>query len=396
MVSDDVKKMLEGTVSCETAEELQEKIRGGKPLRVKFGMDPSSADLHLGHAVPFRYLRRLQNMGHLIVLIIGDATAMVGDPTGRDKTRPQLSKETVDANAETYLDQMGLILDMDRVEVVRNSRWFDELTFMDSLYLCGGATVAQMLERDSFHQRYKDGTPIGLHEFLYPMMQARDSVEVRADIEVGGTDQTFNLLAGRDAMRNAGLPPQICITLPILVGIDGSMKMSKSLGNAVAFTDDPPEVYGKVMSLPDACMEEWFSIASSLSSEEQKDLLAGSPREAKARLAKDVVAQIHGLDAASVAEAEFDRVFKEKGLPDEIESSVLPVELVKDGGAWIAHVLKALGLVESTSEAKRFVNSGGVRVDGEKIEDEQARLLSGGEYVVQLGKRSFHRVQIPS
>jgi tyrosyl-tRNA synthetase len=386
---------LAGTATCNTTEDLQAKLRLGRPLRVKLGVDPSSADLHLGHAVQLSYLRRMQDLGHVPVLIIGAATAMVGDPSGRNATRPQLTREQIDDNARTYFEQAHLVLDMDRVEVRYNSEWFDKMGFLDAIRLGAWMTVARMLERDTFATRLKAGHPIGIHELLYPLMQARDSVEVEADLEIGGTDQTFNLLVGRDLMREAGLQPQVCITLPLLTGLDGSQKMSKSLGNAVGLTDTPTEKYGKVMSIPDALMEEYFRLATDVAAETAAELMAGSPRDAKAALARSVVERYHGADQASRAGEEFDRVFRDRGLPDDIPASRLPEDAVEADGAWIVRALTHLELAASSSAARRLIREGGVRVDGEKITDEQARLARGSESLLQVGKRRFHRVSVP-
>jgi tyrosyl-tRNA synthetase len=391
----DVGPLLAGTVTCHTPEDLQARLAAGRPLRVKLGVDPSSADLHLGHAVQLRYLRRLQRLGHLPVLILGDATAMVGDPSGRNVTRPQLSREQVEANARTYFEQASRVLDMDRVEVVRNSQWFSAMGFMDAIKLGAWMTVARMLERDTFAERMAAGAPIGIHELLYPLMQAHDSVQVRADIEIGGTDQTFNLLVGRDLMREAGLAPQVCITLPILPGLDGVQKMSKSLGNYVGLTDPPREMYGKVMSVPDGLMPDYFRLATEVPEAEAAALLAGPPRAAKAALARAIVALYHGEPAADAAVEEFDRVFRDKGLPDEIPESRLPDELIEADGCWVVRVLQHLQLAESASAARRLIREGGVRVDGERVADEQARLPRGRTALLQVGKRRFHRVTVP-
>jgi tyrosyl-tRNA synthetase len=388
--------ILAGTVTCHTQEDLVRKLKEGRPLRVKLGVDPSSPDLHVGHSVQLRYLRRLQDLGHLAVLIVGDATAMVGDPTGKNATRPQLTRDEVDAHAETYLAQAGLILDMDQVEIVRNSRWFDHMGFMDAVRLCGSMTVARMLERDTFSERYKAGIPISMHEFLYPLMQARDSVEVRADIEIGGTDQTFNLLVGRELMRDAEQAPQVCITLPLLPGLDGVQKMSKSLGNAIGLTDPPRDMFGKAMSVPDALMPDYFRLATDLPEEEILGWLDGSPRAAKGALAHALTRLYHGDSAAKGASEEFDRIFRDKGLPDEIEESSLPSELLVEGqGVWIVKALQQVGLVTSASEARRLIKGGGVRVDDQRVLDEQQHLAGGATYVIQVGKRKFHRVSVP-
>ncbi len=390
-----LREVLAGTVTCHTEEELARKLARGNPLRVKLGVDPSSADLHLGHAVQLRFLRRMQDLGHQAVLIIGEATAMVGDPSGKDKTRPQLSRDDVRRNADTYLAQAALVLDMERLEIVPNSRWFDGMGFMDAVRLGASMTVARMLERDTFATRYKRGAPIGIHEFIYPLMQARDSVEVRADMEIGGTDQTFNLLVGRDLMRDAGLEPQVCVTLPILTGLDGVQKMSKSLGNAIGLTDSPRDMFGKAMSVPDAQMAEWFHLVAGLAPERVDELLAGSAREAKGALARRVVELYHGSQAGQLAAEEFDRIFRDKGLPDDIPESDLPGELVGDDGVWVVKALTHLELAPSSSAARRLIREGGVRVDGEKVGDEQRRLERGANCLLQVGKRRFHRVRVP-
>ena len=390
----DLSPYLRATVACHTEQDLAARLAAGGRLRVKLGVDPSSPDLHLGHAVQLGYLRRMQQLGHLPVLIIGDATAMVGDPTGKNTTRPQLSREQVDENAATYLAQAGLVLDLDACEIVRNSAWFDRMGFMDAISMGAGCTVARMLERDTFETRHKAGVAIGLHEFLYPLMQARDSVEVRADIEIGGTDQTFNLLMGRDFMRDAGMAPQACITLPLLVGLDGEQKMSKSLGNAIGLTDSPREMFGRSMSIPDALMPDWFRLTTELDEDQIEAQLAGSPRDAKAQLGRLIVARYHGEAAGVEAVAEFDRIFKQKGLPDEIDESDVPPELVQTDGAWIVPVLAHVGLVASNGEARRMIQSGGVRVDGDKLGDVQRRLTPGAVYLLQVGKRRFHRARI--
>ena len=391
----DLGEWLAGTVACHTEDDLKRKLARGKPLRVKLGVDPSSPDLHVGHSVQLRYLRRLQDLGHHAVLIIGGATARVGDPTGKNVTRPQLTHEQVAANARTYLEQAALIVDMDEAEVVDNGSWFDELGFMDAVKIGAHTTVARMLERDTFEKRYKAGEAIGLHEFLYPLMQARDSVEVRADVEIGGTDQTFNLLAGRDMMRDEGMEAQVCITLPLLPGLDGEKKMSKSLGNAIGLTDPPREMFGKAMSIPDELMGDYFRLGTDVPAAEVEALLAGSPRDAKAALAAALVRLYHGEQAGREASEEFDRIFRDKGLPDEIPESTLDAGLVEAEGAWIVKVLTETGLAASGGEARRLIKQGGVKADGAKVSDEQARLPSGAQVLLQVGKRRFQRVTVP-
>jgi len=392
---DAVEAVLAHTVTCHTRADLAAKLARGRPLRVKLGVDPSSPHLHLGHAVQLRYLRRLQDLGHDAVLIIGQATAMVGDPTGKNSTRPVLTREQVLANAETYLAQAGKVLDMERVEVVSNADWFDRMSFMDAITMGTRMTVARMLERDTFDTRYKAGAPIGIHEFFYPLMQGHDSVEVRADLEFGGTDQTFNLLVGRELMRQEGLEPQVCVTLPIIAGLDGVQKMSKSLGNAIGLTEPPRDVFGKTMSVPDELMGEWFRLLTDLPEARVAELLAGSPRDAKAALAGWLTSWLHGEAAADEAAAEFDQVFRRKGVPDDVPETVLPADLVESGGAWIVAVLRHVGLAGSGGEARRLIKGGGVKVDERKVEDEQLRLPAGGEHLLQVGKRRFHRVRVP-
>ncbi len=391
-----IDELLTNTVACNTREDLERKLKAGRPLRVKLGVDPSSADLHIGHSVVLRHMRRLQDLGHQAVFIIGQATAMVGDPSGKNAMRPQLTREDVAANAQTYFDQARLILDMDAVEVVYNSSWFDEMGFMDAIRLGGLMTVARMMERDTFEKRYKAGEAIGIHEFFYPLMQGRDSVEVKADIELGGTDQTFNLLVGRDLMREAGLEPQVCLTLPLLRGLDGTQKMSKSLGNAIGLTDPPRDMFGKAMSLPDELMEEWYKLVTDVPAADAAAAIAASPRDAKVDLARRIVATYHGDEAGASAVEEFERIFRQKGLPDEIPESELPGDMVDDDGVWIIRVLTHLGMAASASAARRLVKEGGVRVDGERVNDEQARVAPGTESLVQVGKRRFHRVTVPA
>ncbi|MHC5210054.1 MAG: tyrosine--tRNA ligase [Planctomycetota bacterium] len=392
MSEDSVERLLAGTVACHTREDLAARLAGGRPLRIKLGVDPSSPDLHLGHAVQLRYLKRAQAAGHLPVLIIGDATAMVGDPSGKNVTRPQLSREQVDHNAETYLAQAGRVLDMDRVEVRYNAEWFGQMSFMDAIKLGSWMTVARMLERDTFAERMAAGLPVGIHELLYPLMQAHDSVQVQPDIEIGGTDQTFNLLVGRDLMREAGLAPQVCMTLPILPGLDGVQKMSKSLGNAIGLTDSPREMYGKTMSVPDALIADYARAATDLADE---DLAGLSPRDAKAKLARAIVTLYHDSEQAEAAAQEFDRIFRDKGLPDEIQESTLPEDLVEQDGVWLVRVLTQVGLAPSSSAARRLIKEGGVRIDGERVGDEQQRLPRDSEQLIQVGKRRFHRVRVP-
>jgi tyrosyl-tRNA synthetase len=369
----------------------------GRPLRVKLGVDPTAPDIHLGHTVVLRKLRQFQDLGHTAVLIIGDYTAMVGDPSGRSKTRPQLTYADVEVNAKTYVDQVTRILREDRLEVVRNGDWFRKMTFLEVLRLASKMTVARMLERDDFATRYADGNPIALHEFLYCMMQGQDSVEVESDVELGGTDQTFNLLVGRNLQREAGLEPQVCLTTPILPGLDGTEKMSKSLGNHIAIADPPSGengMFGKVMSIPDDLMRDYFILLTDVSLDEVDTLLDGHPREAKARLAAEIVTFYHGPKAAKDAATEFDKVFRQGELPDDMPEYTPAAEHMEDDGRiWIVRLVSASGLADSNSEARRLIKQGGVSIDGERITDIDARIgIAGGE-VLRVGKRKFARLQ---
>jgi len=374
---------------------LQRSLATGAPLRVKLGVDPTAPDIHLGHTVVLRKLRQFQDLGHLAILIIGDYTAMVGDPSGRSKTRPQLTYEQVEANAATYVAQVSRILRPDHIQVFRNGDWFRRLTFLDVLRLTSKMTVARMLERDDFARRHATASPIALHEFLYCLMQGQDSVEVRADVELGGTDQTFNLLVGRDLQRDAGQEPQVCITTPILPGLDGIQKMSKSLGNHVGVTDPPAEMFGKIMSIPDTLMPDYYTLLTSLPLDEVQALLAGHPRDAKSRLAKEIVAAYHTPEAAEAAAAEFDKVFRDHALPADIPDAPLDPAILEDGRVWIVKLLVTTGLVASSSEARRLIAQGGVTIDGARLDDVDARLkLNGGE-ILRVGKRKFARISLP-
>lgn len=369
---------------------LEKSLAEGRPLRVKFGMDPSSPDLHVGHGVQLRKLRDLQDLGHQIVLIVGDSTAMVGDPSGRNKLRPVLTREQVEANLRTYEEQAGRVLDLARTEVRRNSEWFDRMDFYDVLQLTGRMTVARMLERDTFQKRVQDGEPIGIHEFLYPLMQGWDSVQVESDVELGGTDQLFNLLVGRNLQDQVGQRPQVCFTMPLINGLDGR-KMSKSYGNAIGVTDAPADMFGKAMAIDDEVMESWFLLLTRLPEEQIAAVLAGHPREAKARLAAELVRFFHGEDDAAAAREAFDRQFRDRQLPTDIPEHGWPVEAHE---LPLANLLKELGLAASTSEARRLVAQGGVRLDGEVRSDPQEAVARpAGELLVQVGKRRFARLR---
>jgi tyrosyl-tRNA synthetase len=372
------------------------KLGEGRALRVKLGVDPTAPDLHLGHAVPLRKLRQFQDLGHTVILIIGDFTALIGDPSGRNSTRPPLSREQIEENARTYIDQAFKILDPSATELVRNSDWLAALDFEAILRLTSHFTVARILERDDFATRYKEGVGISLHEFLYPMAQAYDSVAIDADVELGGTDQLFNLLTGRDLMERLGKPAQVCLTLPLLEGTDGVQKMSKSYGNYVGLTDDPSEMFGKIMSIPDEVMVKYFRLCTGLSVDEVDALEAGlangelHPNDTKRRLAREIVGLYNGAGAAAEAERAFDRVFRDHQIPEEIPEIgvVLPDEVYVPG------LLADLGLVSSASEGRRMIDQGGVRADGDVLASgvySVARARVEGT-VLQVGRRRFARV----
>jgi tyrosyl-tRNA synthetase len=327
---------------------------------------------------------------------VGGATAMLGDPSGKDKTRPQLSREQVESNAKTYLEQAFKIVSrkerQGEIEVANNADWFEKKGFADFIRLCSKMTVARMIERDSFTKRMKEGTPISIHEFVYPLLQGQDSVEVRADVELGGTDQLFNLLVGRDLQADAGQPPQVCMTTTILPGLDGRQKMSKSLGNYVGLAFTADEVFGKTMSLPDAQMKTWYTLLTPLTEEEIERQVAGDPREAKAALAAMLTAQLHGEAAGRAARERFDHVFRDKQVPDDVARVVVPASELTDGRLWIVKLLVSAGFAATNGEARRLVEGRGVKLDGEVVADEKLQVELSGERLLQAGKRRFARV----
>ena len=371
--------------------ELLEKLELGRPLRCKFGIDPTANTVHIGNGVQLWNLRRLQDLGHTAVLILGDYTATVGDPSGKDKTRPVLTVEAIQANMATWLDQISLILDMDKVEVRYNSEWFSKMAFLDVLALTDRMTVQQMMERDSFKKRWNDHAPISVREFLYCLMQGWDSVMVEADIELGGTDQTFNLLVGRRLMEQEGMSPQVSLIGPLLEGTDGQEKMSKSLNNAIGLTDAPKDMFGLAMRVSDELLPKYLRLATGIPPQEAGALLAGPPMEAKLTMAEALVARYHGTDAGMHERDEFRRVFSERKAPTEIPEVSLPVA-GEDGQHWIVDLLKTCGFAKSTGEARRLITGGGVRLDEVVQKDWQARLaLSGGE-VLRVGRRKYARL----
>ena len=392
LVRAQIERIRRGAVMLETEHELAERLKEGRPLRVKLGADPSAPDIHLGHAVVLAKLRAFQDLGHQVVFIIGDFTARIGDPSGRSKTRPQLSRDEVERNAETYTRQVFKILDPRRTEVVFNSRWLDRLTFADLIQLSSKTTVAQMLQRDDYAKRHAAGAPISLHEFLYPLAQGYDSIEVKADVEVGGTDQTFNLLLGRELQRAYGAPPQIVLTMPLLEGLDGVEKMSKSLGNCIGLTEPPFEIYGKLMSIPDSLMPRYFDLLTGLDFTALRKETP-HPRDLKMRLARDIVTRFHGAEAARRAEENFKVAFGSKGIPaDDAWVKVLPLPV---GEYTLVNLVRDASLAATGSEARRKIREGAVRVDGRKVTDEGqmiAVMPGGNGRVIQLGRRKFARV----
>ena len=376
--------------------ELIKKLVQARPLRIKAGFDPTAPDLHLGHTVLLNKMRQLQDMGHHALFLIGDFTGMIGDPTGKNATRPPLTREQVLANAESYREQVFKVLDPDKTEVVFNSTWMDKFSAVDLIKLAATHTVAQMLERDDFSKRYKNNQPIAIHEFVYPLVQGYDSVALKADIELGGTDQKFNLLMGRELQKHFGQVPQCVLTMPLLEGLDGVNKMSKSLGNYVGITDKPEEMFGKIMSISDVLMWRYLELLSFRSLSEiaawRAEVEGGrNPRDIKVLLAQELVARFHSQKAAVDALAEFEARFQKGVLPDDMpELNVTGA----DGKIGIAQLLKQANLVASTSEAMRMIEGGGVKLDGEKVSDKALQVNVGAVVVAQVGKRKFARITI--
>lgn len=382
----------------ELAAKLERSLRTGRPLKVKLGLDPTAPDIHLGHTVVLHKLRQFQELGHQVIIIIGDFTGRIGDPTGRTETRKQLSEEEIEANAQTYHEQIFKILDPKRTQVTFNSQWLAPLTFKEVIELTSKYTVARMLEREDFARRFKEGLPISIHEFFYPLMQGYDSVALEADVEVGGTDQKFNLLMGRVLQREYGQEPQVALMLPILEGLDGVQKMSKSLGNYIGINEPPQEMYGKTMSIPDGLILRYFELVTPISLEElaaiREGLASGSlhPRDAKMRLAREIVAFYHGAEAAQLAEEEFRRVFQQRELPSEVPEIKVAREEFDGGRIWLPRLLVLAGLVGSTSEARRLIQQGGVRLNNQRIDDPDLEVDLGEGVLLQVGKRRFARV----
>ncbi len=381
-----------GTDEILSEADLIEKLKEKRPLKVKLGADPTAPDIHLGHTVVLNKLRQFQNFGHEVIFLIGDFTGMVGDPSGKNSTRPPLSREDVLRNAETYKQQIFKILDPQKTRIVFNSEWLGQLGTEGMIRLASNYTVARMLERDDFKKRFTGNQPIAIHEFIYPLLQGHDSVALEADVELGGTDQKFNLLVGRELQKSAGQKPQVAITLPLLVGLDGEKKMSKSLGNYIGVAEAPNEMFGKVMSISDELMWDWYNLLSFRPLAEIAQLkqeVAGgrNPRDVKILLAKEIIARFHSEADADAAEQEFINRFQKGAMPEEMP------EFTFEGEIGLANLLKEAGLVESTSEAIRSAQQGGVKINGEKVDDVRCNAAKG-THVYQVGKRKFARVTV--
>ncbi|SMF11020.1 tyrosine--tRNA ligase [Paenibacillus barengoltzii] len=393
-----------GVVEIVPEDELKQKVIKsvvtGKPLKVKLGLDPSAPDIHIGHTVVMQKLRQFQELGHQVQLIIGDFTGRIGDPTGKSETRKQLTEEDVQRNAETYRQQIFKILDPSKTQVNFNSEWLAPMTFADVVKLSAKVTVARMLERDDFTKRYTSGQPISIHEFFYPLMQGMDSVALESDIELGGTDQKFNLLMGRTLQKEYGKDTQVAIMTPIIEGLDGVQKMSKSLGNYIGIDEAPNEIYGKAMSVPDELMTKYFELVTDLSLEELAELTEGlksgavHPRDAKMKLAHTLVRMYHGQEAADAAQEHFVTVFQQRALPEDIEEKEIPAAELDNGKIRLIKLLTLLGFAASNGEARRSIQQGAVKLNEEKISDPNAEVeLSGGE-IIQVGKRKFAKLSI--
>jgi tyrosyl-tRNA synthetase len=398
-VQDQLTLLRRGAAEIISEEELGAKLQRaeqtGQPLRVKLGIDPTSPDIHLGFAVVLRKLRQFQDLGHEVIVIIGDFTAMIGDPTGKTVTRPQLSAEEVRQNALTYEQQYSKILDPERTRVVFNSQWLGTMSFADVVKLTSHATVAQILERDDFARRYAEHRPIAVHEFMYAFCQAYDSVHLKADVEMGGTDQKFNILMGRHLQREYGQEAQVALLTPLLVGLDGVQKMSKSLGNYVGISEPPNQIFGKLMSIPDDLMATYFELATEVPMDQVQSLLAGHPMVAKKTLAGEIVRLYHDGSASEAAQAEFERVFREHALPEEIPEVQVPrSELKEDGRIWIGKLITLAGLAGGSREARRLVEQGAVTLDSEKVTDPNADVPVKAGTVLRVGRRKFVRLTL--
>ena len=395
----DLKEIRRGVDEILVERDLVEKLRLGRPLRVKAGFDPTAPDLHLGHTVLINKLRQFQDQGHQVMFLIGDFTGMIGDPSGKNVTRQALTREEIETNAATYRQQIYKILDPEKTEICFNSEWMQTMDAAGLIGLAARHTVARMLERDDFEKRYKSGQPIAIHEFLYPLVQGYDSVAMRADVELGGTDQKFNMLVGRQLQEQFGQAPQVVITMPILEGLDGIQKMSKSLGNYIGIAEPPKEIFGKLMSISDSLMWRYFELLSLEKSMDEiqamkKRAESGSenPKDFKTGLAVEIVTRFHGKAAAAEATEDFERRFRQGDLPEDIPEREVPSAGL--GAVLVANLLKDAGLTKSTSEARRMIRQGAVRIDGVKVEDPETTVGTGSRCVFQVGKRRFARISV--
>ena len=396
-VDEQLKVITSGTMQIVPIDELRKKLEKGVPLNIKLGVDPTSPDLHLGHAVPLRKMRQFQDLGHHVTLIIGNGTALIGDPSGRDSTRPPLTEEQIEHNAQTYVEQASKVLDMEKTTIVHNGDWIKPMDLGKMLNLMSKFTIARILEREDFHNRYTNQLPISLHEFIYPTLQAYDSVVIKADLEMGGNDQIFNLLAGRDLMEKEGMEPQVALTMPLLVGLDGTKKMSKSYKNYVGLTDEPNDMYGKLMSIADSLIGMYYRLCSTLTIDEIDAIDAqiadgtADPYALKRALARNIVDLYHGEGAGQAAEEAFDRQFKQNEVPEDIPEFAADLTPREDGTVYLAGILAASGMVGSAGEARRMIDGGGVKVNGEAVAPKTYNVdpatLVGA--VLQIGKRKF-------
>lgn len=387
-----------GTSEILLLDDLKQKLASGKKLIIKAGFDPTAPDLHLGHTVLLNKLRHFQQLGHEIVFLIGDFTGMIGDPSGKNVTRPPLTRDEVEKNAQTYANQVYKILDREHLQIRFNSEWLGKFSAVDLVRLAGSYTVARMLERDDFHKRYTSGQSIAIHEFLYPLLQGYDSVALKADVELGGTDQKFNLLLGRELQKQQGMAQQVVITLPLLEGLDGQQKMSKSLNNYIAINDDPKEMFGKIMSISDELMWRYFELLSldltlaQIQQMRSETVTSGlNPRDCKIKLALEIITRFHDKTSAENALEDFQRRFKQNEMPEEIDEIHLAIE---GSDVSLANLLKDAGLVASTSEARRLLQGGGVKIDGVKAEDPNLQIPVNSQHVYQVGKRKFAKVLV--
>ncbi len=379
---------------------LERSVKTGKPLCIKLGLDPTAPDIHLGHTVVLQKVRQFQELGHEIKIILGDFTARIGDPTGKSETRPQLTESEVKANLSTYEKQIFKVLDPARTKLFLNSQWLSPLTFQEVIELAAKYTIARMLEREDFNRRFKEGLPVGVHEFFYPLMQGYDSVVLKADIEVGGTDQKFNLLMGRTLQKEYGMEPQVALMMPILEGLDGVQKMSKSLGNYIGIDEIPREMYGKTMSIPDELIMRYFELVTPLGLKELSEISADfksgklHPRDAKMRLAYEIVSFYHDEYSAKQAEEEFKKVFQQKELPDQIPVYGIKADILQDGSIWLPRLMVLLEMAASTSEGRRLITQGAVKINGIRIEEPAYLLIPQDNMIVQCGKRKFSKLKV--